>query len=211
MGSRTGNVLEPGLVDVEARHRQEPRSLSIPRSAVRRALVAGDLVKLWFVVDPPVGSVTVERMWVQVLEAEGAGYVGRLDNDPGYAQNLKADDRVRFGPEHVAARWADKADPLYLDPNGFAVVSSHVWADDAWPRRLERRKGVDPQSSGWFVFAGDESESFLADASNFRIVAHADLFSRFRVLDSGLEGPVGTKMQWDEQAVEFVKVGSQSG
>ena len=203
MRGRRPKVIQPRLLDAEAERRAAPRTFSIPRRAVRDALAPGDLVKLLFVVDPPVGSVEVERMWVEVVEARDGGCVGRLDNDPGYARNLKADDRLLFRPEHVAARYAPEGDPLYTDPVAFAVVSGRVWNDDAWPRRLERRAIPDPQFSGWFVFAGDESESYLADPTNFVPVAQGTLFDRFRVLDSGLEGPIGTTMMWNDEALEF--------
>ena len=126
---------------------------------------------------------------------QDGGYVGRLDNDPGYARNLKADDRLSFRPEHVAARDAREGDPLYTDPVAFAVVSGRVWNDDAWPHLgLSDGRSQTRRFSGWFVFAGDESESYLADPANFVPVAQATLFDRFRVLDPGLEGPVGTTM-----------------
>lgn len=196
-------VRQPRLLDAELQRRAAPRTFSIPRRAVRTALAPGDLVKLLFVVDPPVGSIGVERMWVEVAEADDEGYVGRLDNNPGYVRELKADDLLSFRPEHVAARDVSEGDPLYTDPGAFAVVSGRVWDEDAWPRRLERREIADPQFSGWFVFAGDEPESYLADPTNFVPVAHATLFDRFRVLDSGLEGPVGTTMAWNDEALEF--------
>jgi hypothetical protein len=103
----------------------------------------------------------------------------------------------------VAARDAPEGDSLYTDPDAIAVVSGRVWNEDAWPRRLERREIQDRQFSGWFVFSGDEPKAYLADPTNFVPVAQATLFDRFRVLDSGLEGPVGTTMVWNEEALEF--------
>jgi hypothetical protein len=197
-------TVEVVLLDAEGQHREAPRTFSIPRRAVREALVPGDLVKLLFVVEPPVGSVTVERIWVEVVEANADGYVGRLANRAAFVTGIEPGDRVRFAPEHVAARDAGEDDPHYTDPNAFAVVSRRVWDDDAWPRRLERRDIPDPQFSGWFVLAGDEPAPYLAAPANFVPIAHASLFDRFRVLDSGLEGPVGTTMEWDESALEFV-------
>lgn len=204
MWGRRSKVSEPRLLDAEAARRAAPRSFSIPRRAVRDSLKPGDLVKLLFVVGPPVQGVEVERMWVEVLEGADGGYVGRLDNKPGSARNLKAGDRVSFRPEHVAARDAPEGDPLYLDPDTLVIVSRRVWEDDAWPRRLERHDVPDPQFSGWIVFAGDEPPSYVADIENFAPVGQAELFDRFRVLDSGLEGPVGTTMAWDDAALEFV-------
>lgn len=138
MWGRRSKVVEPRLLDAEVQHRAAPRTFSIPRRVVRESLRPGDLVKPCFVVEPPVGSIEVERMWVEVVEVSAGRYVGRLDNDPGYLKTMKADDRLRFGPEHVVARDAREGDPLYTNPDAFAVVSGRVWTEDLWPRRLER-------------------------------------------------------------------------
>lgn len=98
---------------------------------------------------------------------------------------------------------------MYTDPAAFAMVSKRVWEEDAWPARLERHPIPDPDFSGWFVLAGDESDPYKADKANFRPVPQATLFDRFKVLDSGLEGPVGTTMAWDEAALEY-RVSSDS-
>jgi len=211
MWGRRSKVAEPVLLDADAQHRAAPRTFSIPRRIVRESLRPGDVVKLCFVVDPPMGPIEVERMWVQVLEVTAGRYVGRLANDPGYLKTLEAGDRLRFGPEHVVARDAPEGDPLYLDPDAFAVVSGRVWTDGLWPRRLERHAIPDPQFSGWFVLVGDEPDSYKADLANFVPVAQALLFDRLRVLDSGLEGPIGTTMEWDDASLEFVEIPARPG
>lgn len=193
----------PALLDAEAAHREHPRTYSIPRRAVRETLTAGDYVKLLFKVDPPAGTVEEERMWVEVVAAADGVYTGRLANKPGYIRNLKPGDRIAFRPEHVAAREAEPGDPLYTDPDAFAVVSRRVWDEDAWPGLLERHEIPDEEFSGWFVMAGDEADDYKADQGNFVPVAQANLFDRFRVLDSGLEGPVGTIMIWNDDEAEY--------
>jgi hypothetical protein len=196
-------TLEPTLLDAEAQHRLAPRTFSIPRRQVREALSVGDFAKLMFVVEPPNAGIEVERMWVEIVEVTTSGYVGRLDNDPRYLQGLRCDDHLAFQAQHVAAIHVSAPDPRFVDPAVFAVVSRRVWDEDAWPRRLERREVPDTRFSGWFVMAGDESAGFLADLANFTPIAQGTLFDRWRVLDSGLEGPVGTTMIWNEETVEF--------
>jgi hypothetical protein len=191
------------LLDAEAVHREHPRTFSIPRRVVRDSLVAGDLVKLLFRIEPPSGSIDVERMWVEVVSSADRAYVGRLADTPAYLHDLTVGDRIAFGPEHVAAREAGPDDPLYSNPDQFAVVSRRVLDDDAWPALLERHDIPDPRFSGWFVLAGDETEGYRADPGNFLPVAQAALFDRFRVLDSGLEGPVGTRMVWVDADAEY--------
>jgi hypothetical protein len=189
------------LLDAEAAHREHPRTFSIPRRSVRASLRLGDQVKLLFAVDGPI--VKVERMWVEVAAVEQDRYLGRLDSDPVHIAELVRGDWVRFGAEHVAARFTQLDDPLFTDPSAFAIVSRSVWDDDAWPAKLERRAVPDPTFSGWIVLAGDEDERFLSDPSNFIPIAQAALVERFRVLDSGLEGAFGTTMVWNEADLEY--------
>jgi hypothetical protein len=194
---------DPMLLDAESAHREDPRTYSIPRRLVRETLEPGDYVKLLFKVDPPAGRVEVERMWVQVVGSKDGVHTGRLANKPEHLRNLRPGDRIDFRPEHVAAREAVAGDRRYTDPNAFAVVSRRVWDEGAWPGRLERREIRDEQFSGWFVLAGDEADEYKADASNFLPVPQANLFGRFRVLDSGLEGPIGTTMVWNDDEAEY--------
>ena len=170
---------------------------------MRESLKRGDTVKLLFRVDDPKAPVDVERMWVEVTGVDGVGYSGRLANRPTLIRDLRPGDVIAFRAEHVSARDAGPDDPLYTDPNAFAVVSRRVWEQDAWPSRLERLPIPDPQFSGWFVMAGDESDAYKADATNFVPLPQAALFDRFRVLDSGLEGPVGSTLTWDDEALEY--------
>ena len=194
---------QPVLLSAEAAHLASPRTFSIPRRIVRESLRPGDRVKLLFQVDPPKGLVETERMWVEVVKTERDRYVGRLANEPSVLTSLKLGDEISFLPEHVAAREAPPDDPLYTDPSAFAVVSRRVWDGDSWPGRLERREVPDPQFSGWFVLAGDEVQAYKADWDNFQPVPQATICDKFRVLDSGLEGPIGTTMIWNEQAAEY--------
>ena len=86
MWGRRSKFVEPTLLDAEVQHRATPRTFSIPRRVVRESLRAGDLVKLCFVIDPPVGSIEVERMWVEVVEVSAGRCVGR----PGGALDARA-------------------------------------------------------------------------------------------------------------------------
>lgn len=194
---------QPVLLDAEAIHRANPRTFSIPRRIVRDSLRSGDRVKLLFQVDPPKDWAGSERMWVEVISTRNGEYVGRLANTPVALSSLKLGDRVTFRAEHVAGREVQPGDRLDTDLAAFAVVSRRVWEEDAWPARLERDAIPDPQFSGWIVFAGDESGEFKADLDNFVPVAQGTLCDRFRVLDSGLEGPIGTTMIWNDQAAEY--------
>jgi hypothetical protein len=190
-----------GLMDAEQRHRENPWTFSIPRSDVRRGLVAGDRVKLLFGVGT--GSST-ERMWVEVTEVVGGRYLGRLDNEPVAIVDLRAGDRVEFGPEHVAALWRDVPDAPA--ESQFAIVSSRVWREGQPPVRAARMTPPDPSFSGWLVFAAEDPRMPDQRLSGFEPVTHFALLERFRSLDSIEDEPPGTEWRWDEPDVEWQRV-----
>jgi hypothetical protein len=190
------------LENVEARHREEPRAYSIPRLEERRALVPGQLVKLVFVVDPPIGEFDGERMWVEVLEGAGGRFVGALDNDPELVGGLERGDRVPFSVEHVAAIFVE---PGWIDPTAPAIVSRRVIEDDAWPGRLVQQ-GPTAAYSGWQIFVGDEPPNYLAQADNAWLCPLGELVERFPVLDSVLGEDAPGEWRWDADAAEYRRV-----
>lgn len=70
----------------------------------------GDLVKVLFVVDPPVGDCTGERMWVRVIRIGNATALGILDNDPVVRTDLRAGEEVAFDLEDVLDVDTDNTD-----------------------------------------------------------------------------------------------------
>lgn len=97
------------LVSAEERHAAHPATFQIPPRSDRDTLVRGVAAKLLFHIETKETGRGVDRgvdrMWVIVLTVTPGGYLGVLDNDPGYAEglNLREGDVVAFGPEHVAA------------------------------------------------------------------------------------------------------------
>jgi hypothetical protein len=188
-----------GLLDAEQRHRAEPDTFSIPRSDVRASLRPGDLVKLLFGFgggdQPP-----CERMWVEVLEVGGDGYVGRLDNTPQVISDLEPGARVAFVPRHVAATYRRSGDTPR--PEQFAIVSHQV-RDGARPSHAARVPAPDPQFSGWVVAADGDPALPPTDLAGFGPLSHDELVSRFRSFDSIEDEPVGTSWSWDAGALEW--------
>ena len=97
------------LVWAEERHAASPATFHIPPRATRDTLVRGVAAKLLFHIETKdadrVVDRGIDRMWVIVMTVTPEGYLGVLDNDPGYAEglNLRAGDIIAFGPQHVAA------------------------------------------------------------------------------------------------------------
>jgi hypothetical protein len=84
-----------------ARNQKYPKTFQIPSERSRRAVEAGDLVKLAFECHPDEVGFSGERMWVFVTGVEGPYFVGELDNDPVAIPRLRAGRRIVFLPEHV--------------------------------------------------------------------------------------------------------------
>jgi hypothetical protein len=186
------------LQNVELSHRRSPISFSIPRSEQRKNLNLGDLVKLVFEADHPSPTgLTAERMWVEVRAIQGSTFVGALDNTPSFLSNLQPGDLITFGPEHVAAL---QFSPSGLDlPHGLtAVASADLFAGRAFPTAAYREPPSDTNSSGWVI---------LSDAgAGVGLVPRQvnDLIASFRILDSILDEPVGTRWRWDSESLEYI-------
>lgn len=97
------------LVSAEERHAANPGTFEIPPRSDRDTLVRGLAAKLLFHIETKEAERVIDRgidrMWVIVMTVTPEGYLGVLDNDPGYAEglNLREGDVIAFGPEHVAA------------------------------------------------------------------------------------------------------------
>ncbi len=155
-------------------------------------------MKLIFEADrPSERGFTAERMWVQVLEAVSSGYVGALDNQPSFLSNLQPGDRVPFGPQHVAALQSSTSG-LDLPLQQFAMVSRSIADAGAWPVEAQRLLPDTPDSSGWVVRCEGPRASDLIP------ILVDDLLRQFRVLDSVLDEPAGTKWVWNLDRLEYV-------
>jgi len=192
------------LENVEAIHRQHPRTFSIPRSEIRGSLKQGMLVKLIFLLDAPTEEgIDAERMWVQVHKVVKDFYWGLLDNDPRYVTSLKSGDLIEFRPEHVAAIYAETGSPGWIDESKLAIVSRDVLENEAWPGRLVRTEPPDNQFSGWWILSGQESEEGMQRSDNFQQSTLFEMIRRFRVLDSVLDESGLATWTWDEQTAEY--------
>lgn len=188
-----------GLQNVEESHRAAPITFSIPRSDQRASLQVGDLVKLIFEADPPASTgLTAERMWVEVREARDGRFVGSLDNRPAFIADLEPGATVHFGPEHVAAIYAS-ASGLAIPYAHFARVTRDVFEERRFPIEAHRVEPTADDCSGW-VLSGEGG-----DAGDLKRVLVRDLIEWFRILDTILDEPVGTRWVWSPERLEYVR------
>ena len=73
-----------------------------------------------------------------------------------------------------------------------ALVSGLVWDGEHPPRFIERTETTRPGDSGWDLFSGAESEEFMADPTNFRIVKIHQVVDRFPAFKNVMDAPPGS-------------------
>lgn len=97
------------LDNAENIHANYPDSFWIPEKTIRQNLKIGETVKLIFrmqLIDNR-DEVSVERMWVKIIDVKEGYYLGTLDNDPAREVFLQYPDLVIFKPEHVINIYED--------------------------------------------------------------------------------------------------------
>jgi hypothetical protein len=153
------------LDDAEKRSREAPDSFFIPPLERRVALEPGRAVKLIFMIDPPVEGTNAERMWVEVKEQRGGGYVGELLNDPSVIAALRAGDDVSFEPRHVAAMLFSD-DELGYRVGDYALVSPYLPIGSPHPEFVLRKPPAERESetdSGWRLVTQADYDAPAAD------------------------------------------------
>jgi hypothetical protein len=99
------------LVDAEQRAAENPQTFEIPSRQKRQACKPGDRVKIILEVPPgaPKRGHGGERPWLIIQEVrQGPRYLGKLDNDLVVFTELKNDEPIEFGPEHIIQLWEDR-------------------------------------------------------------------------------------------------------
>lgn len=93
------------LENVERLNAAHPATFHIPSRTEREGLRRGDVAKLIFTLPKPINGCESERMWVEVTGRDGDDYLGELDNDPLFPDELgiKWRSPVRFRACHVAS------------------------------------------------------------------------------------------------------------
>src|SRR5579859_1947022 len=91
------------LEDASAKATASPYTFYKPPAEVIRKIQTGEIVRLIFCFesDDPEAP-RAERMWVVVETMDGkGGFVGKLDNQPGYIKDLQKGDAITFRDVHI--------------------------------------------------------------------------------------------------------------
>lgn len=83
-----------------------PDTFAIPPEEERRSINEGDFVKLMFSFireGDEAKDYDGERMWVIAKEDAGEHWIGVLDNDPQFHEDIVSGHELCFHPDHILA------------------------------------------------------------------------------------------------------------
>lgn len=192
---------------------RNPYTFYKPSKSVVAMLAQGNQVKLIFAFqsDDP-NAPRAERMWVTIDSISGSTFVGTLDNEPRYIADLKMGDRIEFDERHIID--TDLKDPVPSIVDKYAArcfVTRHVLEEGHRVGYLYREQPDNEKDSGWRILAGDETEEYMDEPENTKLVS---LGAVLRVDDSIvaiLDSPIGAVFQRNVESGKFERVSEDSG
>lgn len=183
-----------------------------PRNLIEKVSV-GEVVKLIFRFesdDPEAPG--AERMWVLVDEVGQDGtFKGRLDNDPKYIQDLKAEDPISFSACHIINTEHDDDDDDNLVERYIkrCFVTNRVLNDGMRAGYLYREEPDEEKDSGWRITANDESDEYMGDSKNCAYVSLGAVLTKDDSFIHLLDSPIGSAFIRDDETGEFVALPSE--
>jgi hypothetical protein len=181
-----------------------------PRNLIEKVSI-GEVVKLIFRFesdDPEAPG--AERMWVLVDEIGQDGtFKGRLDNDPKYIQDLKAEDPISFSACHIINTEHDDDDNLVERYIKRCFVTNRVLNDGVRAGYLYREEPDEEKDSGWRITANDESDEYMDDSNNCAYVSLGAVLTKDDSFIHLLDSPIGSAFVRDNETGEFVALPSE--
>ena len=195
-----------GLRDAAAIARLHPYTFWKPSDELVTLLKPGDSVKLIFELtapgeDEPAG----ERMWVEIIERNETGFLGRLDNHPRYISDLPLGSVIAFEAMHIIDSSIDDPVPdptLKWQPR--CVVTNRILKDGQQVGFFYRGEPYRPQDSGWRFMCGDENQDYMDDARNLQVVSLGAVLRQDDRMVDLLHHPAPIAFEWDESSARFI-------
>jgi len=184
-----------------------PYTFYKPSSEVVSQLKVGNEVKLMFEFesdDPEAPS--AERMWVEITSITDDGYIGKLDNEPAYIQDIKYEDPVEFQVCHIVD--TDLKDPVPSITDKYikrCFVTNNILYDGEPVGYLYREEPDHDDDSGWRFTTGIETDEYMDDAGNSSYVSLGAVLREDDSCVALLERESGVAFIKDENG-EFVEI-----
>jgi len=169
-------------------------------------LKPGDGVKLIFdLVAPSEEEPSGERMWLEIIQRNEDSFIGRLDSQPRHIADLPRGSIVSFGPAHIIDSSLDDPVPdstLKWQPR--CVVTNRIIKHGEKVGFLFREASDRPRDSGWRFSCGTESQDYMDDAKNLRVVSLGAVLRVDDRIVSLLDQPAPIAFEWDEGSQRFI-------
>ena len=165
-----------------------------------------EVVKLIFVFDSDnPDAPRAERMWVIVNHVYPDGsFVGRLDNEPQWIQDLKLGDEVTFDARHIINTEHDSDDNIVERYIKRCFVTQRILRDGAKVGYLYREEPDNEKDSGWRFTANDESDEYMDNSKNIAFVSVGLVLSKDDSIIDLLDAPVGASFVRDTRTQAFL-------
>lgn len=156
------------LENIIEQNKKYPRHFMKPTALEINSLHPGDMVKLIFLIHPPLeNGCNGERMWVVIDSIKGDNFVGILDNDPCFLTTIKAGDKIEFQAKNIASIMTSSKD---MDFEKFAVITKKAFEKRETNFVIRDDDLCDEKDSGWQLFYGDEDDDYLEDYNNAMLI-----------------------------------------
>jgi hypothetical protein len=191
-------------VDAEPIARANKYTFYKPAHELIAKVRPGEIVKLIFEFDSDdPAAPRAERMWVKVTQVQPDGFLGELDNDPLYINDLACGDRVAFQSCHIINTEHDDHDNLVEKYIGRCLVTKRVLEGEDPPGYLYREESDHEDDSGWRILAGNETDEFLDDPANCTFVSLGAVLSANDSFIHLLDAPAGSAFVRDKTSGTF--------
>jgi hypothetical protein len=196
------------LVDSEKLAQENKYTYARASQAAIAALRVGDDVKIGFKLNVPTeDGYETERMWVEIEMIDGSGgFLGRLQNQPHFIQDLKINDHVRFSERHIMVTSNEDDHPGNDLVNKYRVrcfASNKVLQDGEKVTVLFREAPQVRGDSGWRFFSGTETESYMMNDDSMRFVSLGAVLRCGDAFVDLLESPVNSYFELNPGTGQF--------
>ncbi|MGO2073668.1 MAG: immunity protein Imm33 domain-containing protein [Pseudoalteromonas sp.] len=190
------------LEDAQKLADEFPYTFYKPSDQVMAQLEVGDLVKLIFefTSDNP-DDPTAERMWVEIAEIKDDSFMGYLNNEPAFIEDLKHQDSVEFRRCHIVDIYGIE-DPVPSLTDKYikrCFVTHNILYDGQEVGFLYREPAESEDDSGWRITTGYESDEYLDDSKNASYVSLGAVLRQDDSIVELLENEVGAAYIKDKQ------------
>ena len=193
--------------------KESPYTFYLPPQTSIDKLEKGDLVKLIFKFysDAPKAP-NAERMWVIIKEKNKGKFIGELNNQPFFINDIKVGDIIEFENKHIIQIYDNiDHDNIVEKFRPRCIVSNEVFHEKKKIGHIYREEGSkkmddDNIDSGWVILSGEENQEYMDNPDNFHFVSLGAVLNIDDTIVNLLDEPAGSEFEWNDNLKIFQTV-----